>query len=259
MRFLGAFSLLSLAATFLNPVYGHPTTALDTGNELVTKAQELSTTAARVAAPNERKDVENLILGKRDIKMRLWYSSGGQMLFLLGRTLSTNPLPQELIDLIVGRSQGVPGQLLLRNFYNYIETRNDDLFEWLNHSIQGYAQIGGIYGERLRYGDYGFAFNIPTHLISAGTAGEAFFQMLITEVQNWASQNSAAGDVAVQLRSNGFFDPAIIGGGPSPATKRSRTDQCPNTNYNVLSIANDNVPNDVDINTYYRWVNRCPN
>ncbi|RYC65701.1 hypothetical protein CHU98_g521 [Xylaria longipes] len=263
MRFLGSLAVLNFAATLLTFVNGIPALDFGKGNAIsarMTEVGELPTHSIREAAQNVDNDVKVASLGKRDLKMRLWHAPGGQMLFLLGRNFAVTPIPPELMDLIVGVNQGLPGQLLLRNFYNYIQTRNEDLYDWLHETIEGVGKIGAIWGDGLRYGDFGFAFSIPSQYVAAGSIGGELFQNLVTEVQNWASQNGAAGDVAVQERANGFFNPSIIGGGPSPALKkRSRTSQCPNTNYNVLSIANEVVPSDVDINTYYRWTDPCPN
>ncbi|XXH00590.1 hypothetical protein Hte_006938 [Hypoxylon texense] len=206
---------------------------------------------------------------RADIRMRLWWAQGGQVMFLLGRNLNAQGLPVELQNIIQGLGEGTPGQMLLRNFYNFIRQGHADLYEWLTEQVPGAGgQMGAIWGTAARAGDFGFAFNLPGGLTGPGTAGRAFLDMLVGAIGEWAAQNGAGGMLSQQERANGFFNPADIGGGPAPGKKRmatkveerkrSRTGQCPARDYNVFSIANEVIPNDVDFKRYYRWVNPCP-
>ncbi|KAI0379830.1 hypothetical protein F5Y04DRAFT_258435 [Hypomontagnella monticulosa] len=267
---LKKFALVGTTAVLLGAVYGMPAGSNNAALDVrVATSQEVE--ASERLAPNglpgvvmEKFDTvrspsdDHYDMTKRaDIRMRLWWAQGGQVLFLLGRNLNAQGLPVELQNLIQGLGEGTPGQMLLRNFYNFIQQRHADLHEWLTDQVPNVGgQIGAIWGTAARAGDFGFGFNLPGGLTNPGTAGGEFLGMLVNAINEWASQNGAGAMISQQQRSNGFFNPADIGGGPS--NKRSRTDQCPAKDYNVFKIANEVVPNDVDFKRYYRWVGPCP-
>ncbi|KAI2626993.1 hypothetical protein GGS26DRAFT_562339 [Hypomontagnella submonticulosa] len=249
-------ALVGAASALFSAVCGMPT---DASSKTALGVRDMA--VAEFEAP-ERRAPEVIpesdgVTKRVDIRMRLWWSQGGQVLFLIGRNLNVRGFPQELSDLVAGHTEGAPGQMLLQNFYNFIQRRHSDVYEWLTEQLPPLGtQIGAMWGTAERRGDFGFAINIPGGWTNPGTGGAGLLQRTVDAINDWASQNGAAHMVAIQQRANGFFNPADIGAGNPHKLKRSRTDQCPK-DYNVLKIADEVVPNDVDFKKYYRWTEPC--
>ncbi|KAI0386460.1 hypothetical protein F5Y04DRAFT_244113 [Hypomontagnella monticulosa] len=251
-------ALVGAASALFSTVCGMPTDSNAVGVRDTAAAEfQASERRAPEVDVNIARSETDAVEKRVDIKMRLWWSQGGQVLFLIGRNLNVVGFPQELSDLVAGHTEGAPGQMLLHNFYNFIRTRHEDVYEWLTEQLPPVGvQIGAMWGTAERRGDFGFGINIPHGWTNPGTGGAGLLQRTVDAINDWASQNGAAHMVAIQQRANGFFNPSDIGAGPANKVKRSRTDQCPK-DYNVLKIANEVVPNDVDFKKYYRWTEPC--
>ncbi|KAI1366810.1 hypothetical protein F5Y08DRAFT_350704 [Xylaria arbuscula] len=208
---------------------------------------ELTIKVARTA--DEDDDLSKRVTMSRHV----WWAPGGQAIFMLGLRIAE--LPAEIVDIITGYAEGVPGQLMLRNFYDYLQQTNEDVYQWVTEQLPGVqAQIGAIFGTGDRQGDFGFAFNVPNGLTNGG-AGQQLWNMLIQAMQDWAGQGGQTVDV--QQRANGFYDPTQIGAGPAKLKARGRPGSCPATNHNFLMDSAQDIPDDVAINTYYRWSGQC--
>ncbi|KAI4858562.1 hypothetical protein F4820DRAFT_442232 [Hypoxylon rubiginosum] len=264
-------ALLGVASTLFSTVCGIPVTGSNVEESALSArvAGAIENTAPERRAPEAPTVLSTRIstarsvdsgsdddgLTKRDIRMRLWWAQGGQIVFMLGRTVNNLPLPQELRNIVAGHMEGTPGQMLFRNFMNWVESHHADVHEWLTEQLPEVgAQMGGLWGTGVRNGDYGFAINIPGGWTNPGSGGAALLSATVHAIHEWAGSN-----VAEQQRANNFFNPADIGAGrpPGKMAKRSRTDECPAKDYNILRIANEEVPNDVDFKRYYRWAGEC--
>ncbi|XXH02555.1 hypothetical protein Hte_008932 [Hypoxylon texense] len=245
-------ALFGAVSTLFSAVCGTPVAGSNVADPaLSARAAGAIENAASAADTPAARSVGDDVLIKRDIRMRLWWAQGGQIVFMLGRTVNNLPLPQELRDIVAGHMEGTPGQMLFRNFMTWVESHHSDVHEWLTEQLPELgAQMGGMWGTGVRNGDYGFAINIPGGWTNPGSAGAALLSATVHAIHEWAG-----GDVAEQQRANSFFNPADIGAG-QPG-RRSRTDQCPAKDYNILKIANEEVPNDVDFKRYYRWAGQC--
>ncbi|KAI1178004.1 hypothetical protein F4777DRAFT_540178 [Nemania sp. FL0916] len=199
-------------------------------------------------------DQDDALEKRVTMSRHVWWAPGGQAILMIGLRISE--LPQEIVDTIAGYAEGVPGELMLRSFTDYLQQTNADLHEWVTEQLPGVgANIGAIFGTGDREGDFGFAFNVPNGLTNGG-AGQQLWNSLVQAMRTWAGQGG--GSVDFQQRANGFYDASQIGAGPANKLKeRGRPASCPSTTHDFRKDKTQNIPDDVSINTYYRWAGQC--